>query len=712
MDYSTDALFELARLYGVQTAYIDSQGIERIASHDSLLSILQVRGAPISSAGSAPEAARHRRQEIWQRLLDPISVAWSGSPARVKVRLPRACGGELRCMLHLESGDDREWTERLNDLTALESSTVEGVEYVAYQLIVSPDLPWGYHRLKIETVQISQPARAECTIISAPVQSGRAADSTPPRWGVFLPLYALHSQSSWGCGDFSDLAALLTWVTHRGGAAVATLPILATFLNEPFDPSPYAPASRLFWNEMFIDVARAPELPHCPAAAEIIASAGFQAELHDLRQGTLVDYRRQMTLKRRVLAALAQCFFERPSAELAAFRTAAAARPQLEDYARFRAVCDRLRIPWHNWPDRMRDGTIDEGDFATADRDFHLYVQWLAEAQLQQLADTARAEGSALYLDLPLGVNSNSYDVWRERNAFASGASAGAPPDPFFPKGQNWGFPPLHPERIQFEGYRYVRDYVRQHLRFAGTLRLDHVMGLSRLFWIPDGAPAHDGLYVEYGMEHWFALFSLEARRHNAQLVGEDLGTVPAEIPAAMQRHNMRRMYVVQFAAQPRPEAALPPVFADAVASLNTHDMPTFAAFWKGLDIEDRLDLRILDESGATAARQERQALRDALQTTLSRRGLITATATTEDILKACLFHLTDGNGNLILVGLEDLWLEEHPQNVPGTWQERPNWRRKARFSLEEIMTHPAVVDMLSAIDSRLRSARPGRAPG
>jgi 4-alpha-glucanotransferase len=408
-----------------------------------------------------------------------------------------------------------------------------------------------------------------------------------------------------------------------------------------------------------------------------------------------------------VLAELARQFFAEPAGRLNAFRRFVSDHPQVEDYARFRAAGERLRSSWWVWPEPLRDGTVTPGDYDEEARRYHLYVQWLADEQLRELAAKARALGPGLYLDLPLGVNSDSYDVWRERSSFALGVAGGAPPDPFFTGGQDWGFPPLHPERIRQNGYRYLTACLRHHLQHAGMLRIDHMMGLHRLFWVPNGMQARDGVYVRYPTEELYALFCLESQRHRTLLVGEDLGTVPPEVRPAMARHRIQRTYVVQYALDAE-SAGLRPAPADSVASINTHDMPTFTAFWQGLDLADRRDLGLLNEEGVRKEAGRRKALRDDVVATLRRGGYLGDRDDPAAVLGALLAYLSAAPDRLALATIEDLWLETHPQNVPGTWRERPNWQRKARYPFETWSQLPAVLQTLRQMDRQVARGGPG----
>ncbi len=694
-------LQELASLYGVHLSYWDVTGKQVFASDDSLVRILRALGASVEHPDRVEPALRQRRRQLWERRLEPVVVCWDGRPPDLEYRCPVGdLGRPHQCRLVLENGPSYSWTMKPGELPENGGIDLDGSRYSARRMSLIGPYPLGYHKL---TLDAGGGRTAECTLIAAPE---RAAEPQGGRhgktWGLFIPLYALASARSWGAGDYADLAELVAWVQKQGGGIVATLPMLAAFLDEPFEPSPYSPASRLFWNEFYLSVDRIPEFQRSEKAKTLVGSRQFQDDLTTLRKAPLVDYRIQMGMKRRVLEECARALAA-DGGRRAALEKHVEANPQLRDYAMFRAVGDKRRAAWQTWPAALQAGTIAAGDFEPAVATYHQYVQWLADEQLQQLATGARANGPGLYLDLPLGVNSSSYDTWRHRGAFALDTAAGAPPDPFFAKGQNWGFPPLHPERIREDAYAYVRAYLHHHMRLAGILRIDHMMGLHRLDWIPKDAAAKDGVYVGYRPEELYAVFILEAHRHGTVLVGEDLGTVPEDVPPMMARHNIHRMYVMQYQAQPQ-EEALSPIFPEAVASINTHDMPTFAGFWEGLDIKDREDLGILDAATATAERKRRRELIKAVQTYLQKHGFLKDTRDPIAVLRACLNFLGTGPGRVALANIEDFWLEKNPQNVPGTWHERPNWTRRARYPMEEFMRMPAVLQALREMDATVKA--------
>jgi 4-alpha-glucanotransferase len=544
-------------------------------------------------------------------------------------------------------------------------------------------------------------------VISAPKRCYTGQPGVPPGWGVFLPLYALNSKKSWGAGDFSDLSSLATWTASMGGSLVATLPLLAAFLDEPFEPSPYSPASRLFWNEFYVDPRATPEFLESEARS-LAASSEFQTEIESLRGQTEVSYKRVMAMKRRVLELQAdRCLAL--EGRRSQFEQFAKERPELEDYALFRAVTDRRRETWHHWPAALRDGAITEADYDASDRLYHLYSQFLVHEQLSCLRDGADKAGVRLYFDLPLGSNSAGFDVWRERDAFATALSAGAPPDALFALGQDWGFPPPHPENTRLSGYRHWRAVLANMMRYGRALRIDHIMGLHRLYCISHGMGAREGVYVRYRADELYAVLSLESHRHKAIIVGEDLGTVPRYVRPTMGRHAVHRTYVVQY--ETSFDDPLPEPSRMSVATVNTHDMPPFAAFWSGLDVDDRLDLQLMTKEQAETERKSRAALRAVLVTKLKSHGLLKSSgASAGEILQAILVALGRSPARQVIVNLEDLWLETRSQNVPGTVEERVNWRRKAACTLEEIMQGEGVVSAVRLVDkARKRNVKVSR---
>lgn len=693
-------LRELATLHSVLTGYTDASGKRRIASDEALLAVLGTMGIDIQTRRQATAALRRRRHELDSRVVEPVAIARNGK-IRLDLNLGRSTPARVVWELQAESAERSSGRGTLELLPRKQTELRAGP---THRLHLPRRWPAGYHDLRIRIGRREFQTR----ILSAPVRS-YDPEALGREWGVFLPIYALRSRRNWGAGDFTDFEELARFIESRGGSVVATLPLLAAFLDQPFEPSPYSPASRLFWSEFYVDLTKIPELQDSEKARRILDSAKFQSEIEQLRHMPLVDYRSLMERKREVLEHLAGTFFRAADPDRQrAFSDYLVEKPALRDYAEFRAVTERQRRGWPVWPEPLRSGTVTDSDFDRRAMQYHLYAQWVTREQLSSLAGKARAAGRGLYLDFPLGVHPDGFDIWRERDSFAAGISVGAPPDPFFTKGQNWGFPPLHPDRLRASCYRYLIEALRHHMRFAGMLRLDHVMALHRLYWIPAGLEATQGVYVQYPAEELYAILAIESHRHRTMVVGEDLGTVPAYVRGAMGRHGLRRMYVLQYEARSDPGRPLNEMIPGAIASLNTHDMPPFAAFWKAADVDSRVEMGLLDAKEAAASREARARIRSALVSFLKKRGFLKGDPeVTTAVHDACMAFLSSSKAGVVLANLEDLWLEEQPQNTPGTTgEEKPNWRRKARKSLEEVGSSPSVTLRLKTIDLLRKQGR------
>ena len=692
-------LHRLARLHGIQASYADGCGVRRRASRESIQALLQALGAPLPTLRPRDLAAatEARRRVAWARPVEPVLVAWNGRGGDFLLRMPETARGILaRCRLRLEDGRSRSWTVRSGrGAPAVESGTVDGTRYVARRGLLPAGLPDGYHDLHVEIGDRTWSA----LVVAAPV---RAYDAGERSWGAFLPLHALHSARSWGVGDFGDLDALATWVGARGGRTVALLPALAGFLGEcPFEPSPYLPVSRLFWNELHVDPRRLPEFDRCGPARRVVDSPAFRRRVDALRAESLVDYREAMAVRRQVIELLARSIDERPDRRRDELRAWVEQRPVAQEYAAFRAICERLQRPWPAWPAAL---PAEEIHVEAADRDairYHLYAQWAAARQIAELAKDAGARGVGLYLDVPVGVHPDAFDVWRHPALFARGAALGAPPDPLFADGQDWSAPAPHPEAARQDRYAYFRAGLAHQMTHATAVRLDHVMGLHRLFWIPRGGEAADGAYVRYPADELYAIVCLESHRHRTRVVGENLGTVPRYVNAALSRHALAQLHVAQFGIAPGAANPLARVPRRAFACVNTHDTPTFAGFLAGRDIAGRVERGVLDAGLAEEEHRRRREETAALRHALGRgsHGGLHEEAADLDLLCACLERLARSQAGIVIVNLEDLWLEPHPQNVPGTGpREYPNWRRKAGHSLETLTKLPEVVEALRRI--------------
>lgn len=703
----------LARLYGLDLEYWDVFGERRRSPVEAVLAVLRSLDAPVTRLADCDEALRRRRAELWQRRIEPVVPVREG-PAEIPLRHVAGSADRCRWRLTLEPGTVLEGETELQAIPVIRRSRVDGREMVARRLPVPHRLPPGYHRMDLEFAGESLATRLICAPGRIPRDPGRRA------WGVFAPLYALRADQDRGIGSYGELDELARLVDRLGGSSVATLPLLPVDADALGGPSPYAPVSRLFWGEHHLDLGAVPELRLCAEARRrLAAQIDRPAPAADTMspEPDLVDYRSVLRGAREVLAPLAAAFFD--GARVAdnrrrAFERFSELRPEIHDYARFRALTERHGKPWDDWPEAPRRRQATPQDYDEHAYRTYLYAQWLAHEQLGRVADGCRQRQELLYLDLPLGVPDDSYDVWRHRESFCRGISVGAPPDTFFPRGQNWAFPPLHPERARFDGHRYFRASLRHHLSVAGMLRVDHVMGLHRLYWVPRGFDATEGVYVRYRSRELWAILRLEARRAGARVVGEDLGTVPPPVRRAMEDNGAHRMFVVQTEAAPDRVPALEPVPRTSVASVNTHDMPTFAGFWQHRDLHDLHRMGHMDADTVDRETALREARKQALVGFLEHAGTLESDPSgapdADAVLRGILRWLADSDAAEVIVNLEDLWLQTEPQNVPGTSSERPNWRRRLPCPVDRLQKLGPVLETLAELDRRRRRPRPSAA--
>jgi 4-alpha-glucanotransferase len=690
-------LQQLCQIHGVNTGYRDMNGLAREASEETLLAVLQSMGAVVHNSGDISAAHRLKHLQDWQSICPPVIVIWEGSSPVVNLHLPSyLLGASLPVSFFLESGELREFLWKVEPSAIIEQKNVEGSVYLVARFKLSQYLPLGYHKLKVEL-----PGQDfESLIISAPMQAYTPLYTKTKKWGVFLPLYALHSSKSWGAGDYTDLRELMQWTSESGGEVVGTLPLLACFFDNRFGPGPYLPASKVFWNEFYLDISGIPEFGINPEAQQLFNSNDFQSELAGLRKSSNVLYDTELKLKRQILEKVSLQFWAEKPSRFDDFEIFLANHPSVMEYAHFRAAGEAYGLDWRNWPQRLPELNVDENS-----RNYHAYVQWLTTQQIRALNLQSGKAKTLLYMDLPIGVHPSSYDIWKEPESFVTGIDCGAPPDPVFTNGQNWGFPPLHPENIRRSGYQYFIQSLRHQLKSCGMLRLDHMMGFHRLFWIPQGMPNTGGTYVNYLAEEFYAILTLESARHKSIIIGEDLGLVPPEVRPMMEKHSIHRMFVGQFELiSDNKLGIIPP---NTVATLNTHDMFPFAAFWEEADISQRQKIKLIDDATAKAELDQRRETKRALISILQYKGLENDfDLDTAATLLAILRLLAESPAETVLINLEDLWLEQKPQNIPGTVRPQ-NWRHKAKYSFEQFTKLPVVVQLLKEIDNNRKGDGP-----
>jgi 4-alpha-glucanotransferase len=530
-------------------------------------------------------------------------------------------------------------------------------------------------------------------------------------------------------GDFTDLAAAGSGAARHGAKALGVNPLHALFPAEPRHISPYSPSSRIYLNDLYIDVEAVPDFAEDDAARELVRDPEFQRRLAAARDSELIDHAAVAACKRPVLERFYAAFRSRHLGTRPTGRGRAFRRFQEEggeDLRRFavfqalheRALHDGLGFCWRDWPPGWRDPASPEvARFADEHRErveLYQYLQWEADRQLGEAAQRTRDAGLSigLYRDLAVGVDPNGGEAWSDQELLVPGAAIGAPPDPLSLKGQNWGLAPISPVALRRRAYAPFVAALRANMRHAGVLRIDHVMALTHLYWVPSGAEATAGAYVDYPLRDLLRIVALESRRHRCAVIGEDLGTVPEGFRETMNAANVLSYRVLMFERQEdgrfkRPHD-YPPL---AAASVSTHDIATLKGYWLARDVDwrERLDLypeaglaerdresRIRDRHQLIDALVEAGALAPEKRGELADEGNGTHTA---DLIDAVHRFLGQSNTRFMLVQIEDAAGEMEQANLPGTVDQHPNWRRKLSRSLDEIFDDPAFARLADAIN-------------
>ena len=689
---------QLNRLLGLETHYADQAGHPQSAPPETVHALWDALGAPGLDGDAGRRLAALQREEA-DSILDPVIVLRADRPLTIAVRAPEGAR-KLRWEIVEETGARHHGDVVLNE--------TERGRTQAIRLRGKPGL--GYHRLVVRLAGRAE-REASSTLIVVPARaymppallSGRGG------WGLAVQLYGLRSERNWGIGDFGDLRDLVELAAPAGAAAIGLNPLHALFPDEPGKSSPYSPSSRLFLNTLYLDPEAIDDFASCASARQMLAGPDARRSIAALRGEPLVDYAGVSHLKQSVFELLYESFRARHLPRPDDPRTKAFRRFQqqrgapLRRFATFQTIREYLSAgssefrSWRRWPAELRDPHAKAVDsFAAANVasvEFHEYLQWQCDIQLGRAAAATRRAlmGVGLYQDLAVGFDPDGADAWAGQDTLVDGWSIGAPPDDYNMNGQNWGLLPPNPRRLRHQAYQPIVDMLRANMRHAGALRIDHVLGLKRLFWVPNGARPAAGAYVHYPLDDLLGLVALESVRSRCLIVGEDLGTVP---PGFREQLNARGIfsYEVLYFARDRKGGYLAPRrwTRDALAAVSTHDLPTLAGFWTGHDIgvKDKLSL-YPDKAHVTAAREERKRSRAQMSAAFAAARLrVKGNAVPVD--QAHRF-LARTRSRLVMAQIEDLIGAVDAANLPGTVNEHPNWRRRLPRSLRDIFADTAV---------------------
>ena len=688
----------LAERCGIEDTFRDARGVVQKTAPDTRQALLAAMGFDVTTDEQAQAVLDDLQAIEWTRPAPPVLVVVAAGSVSVPITYPRDTDA-ISWTLRLESGAQCAGHASFRSLALISRGTVAGTWRERRALSFDQGIPTGYHTLLLE------PGSQETLLVVSPGNCWLPEDFQEGKrlWGVSAQLYLLASSRNWGIGDFTDLTQLVHILAGCGADAVGLNPLHAMFPDNPEHASPYSPASRLLLNILNIDVEAAAEEAGCAAALQAIRRDDFQHALRRSREGALVDYdevtRLKMPLLRVIFDSLRNGSAGAPWLAFEQYRQAAG-----EPFGRhcvFLALRQHFAaqspsVPdWKNWPldYRLPDSTAVQ-EFAHANPatvSFQAWLQFQADRQLQQASCAAETMAIGLYRDLAVGADPSGAETWSNPRAVVSGAQVGAPPDIYNPAGQDWGLPPFNPMTLKQEGYRSFIDLVRANMRHAGGLRIDHVMGLQQLYWVPTGSTAAQGAYVRYPIEDLIGILALESHRNKCLIVGEDLGTVPEGFRERMQRANILSYRVLFFEKDNNAFHApdrYPPL---SLAVAGSHDLPPLIAWLRGDDLALKQKLGLFPNAQLFKdALSDRASDKEALFAVFDQLDM-PAGVNREERAFADTAHafLARSNSLLTMLQLDDITEETTPVNVPATIAEHPNWRRRLSMSLEEIALDP-----------------------
>lgn len=727
-----DQLDKLAQAAGIKPDYWDVFGHCNKVSSSTKKSLLSAMELEIDTDDAVVRSLKLLEARNWQLLVQPITVIRHGQPLIVHLSLPlEALSDPVDWCLISEDGHVFSGSCVPKMLAEHSRFNLNGKIVIRLYMTLPININDGYHTITVATKNNTISAKG--SLVVAPVTSylPNWFLTDEHRWGIACHLYALRSEHDWGIGDFTTLAKLADIISGTGATCLGINPLHTLFLHEPLHCSPYSPSSRLFLNPLYIDVSVVPEFLECDKARKYVKASQFQKRLSQVRNATHVDYMGVTELKNTVLKLLHECFEtkhpqnRRTDGRRKAFiHFCEEGGEQLRQFALHQAITDAYNgLRWHDWPlslQAVNSVEVQRFSVDTANSKaiaYHLYLQWEADRQLGVAAQRCTNNGlsTGLYRDLAVGIDPAGADAWSRKESFAT-AYIGAPPDQFNDKGQNWGSPPFNPLKLKDSGYSDFINVLRANMRHAGALRIDHVMALMRLFWIPAGGDPLTGAYVQYPFDDLLGIIALESHRHKCMIIGEDLGTVPDSLRERMASEGILSYRVLMFERWKetnffkRPHT-YPSV---ALATASTHDLPTVVGYWEGSDIFLKKTLNLI-QTDESEMRRNRAVDRLLLRAALMDQRLINEDfpldpELNEENLQILVLavhrFLANSNSRFMLVNLYDLLLENNQINVPGTVDEYQNWRCRMSQTVEALRSDSYLMHSLARIYSDRQSIR------
>lgn len=733
-----EKVLHLAGIKGIETEYRDGLGRSRTVSLNTLTKVLKALKIEAETEEGLEEALEGAGGMDFSAD-SSLVFCLDQMPEELEFRLtlldetspPNGLSPDLKFGMTVEKEGGQQVFSHLSlsDLRLKEIKELNGKKVLRIGVPFPKGIPLGYHRIYLFVRQGIKRFEHKIEVVISPPRAflPPCLDGAGKKAGLMVTLSGLRSQDNWGIGDFNDLMRLITWAVERLQVAlVGLLPLHALRNREPYNISPYYPLSRFYRNPIYLSVPLMTDYKESQAAQVMVDQKAFKDLLVRLRSSSRVCFEDVARLKKGVLKEVFRHFWVHhwngpgaPKARKKAFQAYLEREGEALDlFATFCALSehwaekDPTLAVWRDWPLPYQNPYSDEVRQFKKDHPeeilFHKYLQWQVEVQLTEVQEWAAYKGAAigLYHDLALGCDPWGADTWAFKDFTISGFTVGAPPDDFAPQGQEWGFYPPRPDAYRQDGYRHFGKEIGNNASPGGALRIDHAMRFSRLFWIPTGLPAAEGVYVRYPLKEFLKVLALESVRRRTLIIGEDLGTVPEGFRETLRQWGIFSYRLFYFEKDEQGRLLDPQAYPEeALASVSTHDLPPLAGFWTLEDIRLRRTLGLIpDDDQLQRALADRIREKRRMIDRLRELGFLTDEAAkvlhaqkeplvTEDLHRAVLSFILHTRSKLAVVGLEDLFLVKDQLNVPGTVDAYPNWSRKAPYTLEELWEHPEAVE-------------------
>ncbi|MDD7384862.1 MAG: 4-alpha-glucanotransferase [Actinomycetaceae bacterium] len=710
MEY-VDDLHHLAEAHHISLDYWAFDGTLKNVSNATLTSILRAMGIDASTDEAIEAALQDARLKDWRATVAPTTVVRQGESTTVQVHVPH--GSRVTVTLYVESGGERP-CQQVDDWEL--PRTVDGTLVGQASFAIPADLPLGYHTIVVSVWPIQgSPFTESGMLITVPSVIPSPYDANHRGWGVMAQLYSVRSRQSWGVGDLADLGELGSIFADSGADFVLINPLFAAQVTGSMDPSPYLPVTRQFFNPLYIRPEDIPEVAYLSAPQRALITWASEDVKAASSTNTMIDRDAAWKAKKSALQIIfdAGRTYARQH-EFARFRQRGG--EALEDFALWCALHETYG---DTLPEPLQDKESAEAKLARvklSDRvDFYAWLQWIVDQQMEAAQHTATSAGMRLGIchDLAVGIASDGADDWANPGAYVHGVSVGAPPDMYNQQGQSWAQPPLNPETLPQLHFAPYIGALRNVFAHAGALRIDHVMGLFRLWWIPEGSGPADGAYVHYDHEAMVGILALEAVRAGAVVIGEDLGNVEPWVRNYLDERGIYGTSVLWFEQKDHGEFKEPHEYRQHVlAAVDTHDLPPAAGYLAGEHVDVRERLGLLTQPVAEV-RAQAEAEREQMVTLLRRFNLVGDDPTERELVEAMHEFLALTTAELMVVSLTDMVGERRMQNQPGTSTEYPNWKIPLADSTEDIVmiedlpTHPRYRSMVEHVTQALsRAAR------